>query len=211
VKNKLTKHDEKVLAGFLRKHRQDKALSLLQTQGFLFCVACCPELVAPSEWVPLVLEDTAFDNAQETQQITEMLMVLYNQINHQVLHGTAKLPKACRILPDTMRNFADPAPLHQWSQGFMKGYSWLSECWGEFLETDDEAQQTFTLTIMVLGVAASRSAFAQALADKPPEEQRQTANAMLALLPDAVKGFAKAARLMRSPTPSHPHANNARH
>jgi uncharacterized protein len=121
VKNKLTKHDEKVLASFLLKHRQDNALSLLQTQGFLFCVACCPELVAPSEWVLLVLEETAFDDDQEAQQIMEMLMVLYNQINHQVLRGTAKLPKVCRLLPDTMRNFADPAPLlHQWSQGLRR-------------------------------------------------------------------------------------------
>ena len=211
MKNKLTKHDEKVLASFLRKHRQDNALSLLQTQGFLFCVACCPELVAPSEWVPLVLEETAFDDDQEAQQVMEILMVLYNQINNQVLHGTAKLPKECRLLPDTMSNFMDPAPLHQWSQGFMKGYSWLSECWGKFLGADDEAQQTFHLTIMMLGVAASRSAFEQALAEKTSEEQRQTAKAMLALMPDAVKGFAKAARLMRNPAPSHPHENNARH
>ena len=201
MKDKLTKHDEKVLANFLRKHRKDHALSLLQTKGFLFGVACCPDMVHPSEWIPLILEETAFADDQEMSQVMPILIALYNQINNQILHGTAKLPKECRVLPDTMSNFADTAPIHQWSQGFMKGYSWLSESWDDVQGTGDDEQYAFNMTIMVLGIAADRQAFENAFSDKTPQEQREMAKNMLAMVPDAIKGFAEAALIMRGPEP----------
>ena len=108
MKNKLTKHDEKVLATFLHRHRKDQALSLLQAKGFLFAVACCPELVPPSEWLEWVLEDSEFNDDREVSAIMNPLITLFNQIESQIVQGTAKLPKECRILPDTMRNFVDP-------------------------------------------------------------------------------------------------------
>jgi len=202
MRNKLTKHDEKRLTNFLRKHRKDNALSLLQTKGFLFCVVCCPDLVQPSEWIPLVLEETEFGDDREVEPIMNALMALYNQTNSQVVHGMAKLPKECRVLPQVMNNFADPAPLHQWSQGFMKGYSWLNESWEALLEGDDEAQYAFGTNLMVLGIAADRKAFENAFAEEMDEGERlQLAEKMLATLPNTIKAFAELALSLRAPMP----------
>ena len=201
MKNKVTKHDEKELANFLRKHHKDDALSLLQTKGFLFSVVCCPDRIAPSEWIPLILEKTTFSNEQEVHEMMQILMALYNQINNQILRNTAKLPKECRILPDTMSNFADSAPIHQWSQGFMKGYSWLSESWENVQGASDEERYAFNMNIMVLGIAADRQAFENAFPDKTPAEQREMAQAMLGVMPEAIKSFAQAALIMRGPAP----------
>lgn len=192
MRNKLTKHDEKVLANFLRKHRNANALSLLQAKGFLFCLVCCPDSIAPSEWLPLILEDASFKNDEEAKQIMDCLLVLYNQMNNQILHGTAKLPKECHVLANTMSNFVDPAPIHQWSQGFMKGYVWLREFWDEIVKTDDDVRHAFDMNIIVLGVAADAHAFEVAFAKEMEQNSRlEMAKDMLAILPAAMKILAR--------------------
>jgi yecA family protein len=207
MKNKLTKHDEKVLASFLSRHRKDNTMSLLETKGFLFCLVCCPEPVAPSEWIPVILEDAGFNDDQEAQQVMDSLLVLYNQMNSQILHGTAKLPKECRVLPDIMSNFTEPAPIHQWSVGFMKSYSWLSESWEELFDAlsenggEDEGKgviSTLGFNFMILGIASDRQAFENTFDEKTTEERQAMVKEMLALLPQAVKSFAEMALLVRN-------------
>lgn len=211
MKNKLTKHEEKRLTDFLRRHRKDNALSLLQTKGFLFIVTCCPELVQPSEWAPLILGDTSFKNDEEGRQIMDYLITLYNQTNSQILNGTAKLPKECRLLPDTMSNFYDPAPIHQWAQGFMNGYSWLSDTWNDVFE-NEEADYEFNANLMALGIAADRDSFDSAFADEMDEDERlNMAKKMLSLLPVAIKDFADIALSLRSEEPSDPRKDGAVH
>jgi len=55
MRSKLTKHDEKALKQFLTRQRASGALDLMEIRGFLFMLACCPETIRPSEWLPLVV------------------------------------------------------------------------------------------------------------------------------------------------------------
>ena len=198
MSSKFTKHDEKLLANFLRNNRKKSAMSLLQTQGFLFSVACCPELIQPSEWIPLILGDATFKDEQETERVMQALMGLYNHVNNQVLHGTVKLPKDCRMLPDTMSNFVDPAPIHQWAQGFMTGHTWLSECWEGIFDTDEEVKFGFSFNVMALGLAADEQAMRNAFEDQMDEDELMNmAKGMLELMPNALKSFAKLALALR--------------
>src|SRR5512143_517983 len=155
MKNKLTKGDEKRLAVFLVRHRHDGALTLLETKGFLLMVACCPELILPSEWLPIVVgEDTVYASQAEAQDLLGNLFALSNQINRQVTEGKPKLPPECRILPDPLKNFESPAPIHQWSHGFMEAYSWLKETWEVALE--GEALEQLNMGLFMLSAPASR-------------------------------------------------------
>ena len=148
--------------------------------------------------MPLVIEDTVFRDEDEAQEITEYLAALYNQINNQILNGTAKLPKECRILPDTMSNFVDPAPIHQWAQGFMKGYSWLGDIWDDIFESDKDVKYEFDMNVMALGLTADYQAFESSFADEMNEAKRlELAKNMLAIMPTAIKQFANMALLMR--------------
>ena len=209
VKNKLSKHDEKVLANFLRQHRKDNALSLLQAKGFLFIVACCPDVVQPSEWLPLIWAETQFSDGDEAQQISGYLITLYNQMNSQILNRTAKLPKECRQLPDTMSNFVDPAPIHQWAQGFMKGYSWLMDSWEELFENNPDSQPAFSMIVMILGVAADLQSFEKVISKDQNETERvRMAKNMLTTMPTAIKEFANMALLVRDQV-SAPNAYNS--
>jgi len=208
MKNKLTKGDEKRLAAFLAKHQRDGALTLLETKGFLLMVACCPELILPSEWLSMAVgEDTVYASQAEAQDMLGNLFALSNQINRQVTEGKPKLPPECRILPDPLKNFEPPAPIHQWSHGFMKAYSWLRETWETALE--GEALELFSMNLFVLGAPANRRAFEEAVQEKPPEEQRALAKSILEKMPEVLQGFATASRFLRDM--EHPHPPESDH
>jgi len=207
MKNKLTKGDAKKLADFLSKHQQDGALSLLETQGFLFGVACCPGIIMPSQWLPRVTgEDTAYSSKGEVQLITGSLFALYNQIIRQVTAGTPKFPKECRILPDPLKNFESPAPIHQWSCGFMNAHHWLKNTWEAALEGEELTQ--FNMTLFVLGAPANRRVFEDVVQDKSPEEQRAMVKDMLETMPDALQTFAILSETLRDREHPKPHGDD---
>ena len=45
-------------------------------QGFLFAVASCPEMVQPSDWLPIISddEDIGFNDQSEAQHILNLIM-----------------------------------------------------------------------------------------------------------------------------------------
>jgi uncharacterized protein len=195
MKNKLTKGDEKKLADFLAKHRHDGALTLLEAKGFLFMVACCPDPIMPSQWLPRVMgEDTAYASQSEAQDIVGSVFALSNQINRQVTEGNPKLPKECRILPDPLKNFEPPAPIHQWSRGFMEGYGWLHKVWQGVLE--GEVLDLFTMNLFILGAPAGRRAFEDTVQEKSPEKLQAKARGKLEAVPDALQTFATISRVL---------------
>ena len=57
-----------------------------ELQGFLFAVVSAPELVKPSEWMPIVFQDQPAEYAslEEAREVTAALMGVYNSINATV-------------------------------------------------------------------------------------------------------------------------------
>lgn len=194
-KQKFTKHDEKELAQFLAGRRQVGALNLLQAKGFLFMVACCPDVIEPARWLPLVMGGEAgFGSKSELRAAVERLLGLYQQINQQVLDGQPKLPRECRILPDVMENFDAPAPIHDWSSGAMAGALWLGESWKESL--GDEEYAEYNQLLFFLGAPGSRQIFERAF--KVLERQRlELAETILAFMPQSLLQMVEFARRRR--------------
>ena len=93
-------------AGTLRYH---------ELQGFLFTVVSAPEMVPPSEWLPIVFGDQEVDYASrdEAQEIIGQIMALYNTINAAVLDPPTLLPADCPLRDDVLANFEDDAPIAQ--------------------------------------------------------------------------------------------------
>lgn len=135
---KPTKNQQKVLNQFLRRHKANGALSLTETKGFLFMVACCPEMVMPSEWQSLVIsEDVIFESEQEAQDVMSLLMAMYNQVNGQAFLNKPKLPPECRIAPKLWANFEPASKLYQWAKGFRLAADWLLDTWEVSLQQED--------------------------------------------------------------------------
>ena len=76
-------------AGTLRYH---------ELQGFLFTVAGAPELVPPSEWLPVIFgeADAGYASLDQAHEILGQIMALYNTINAAVLDPRRCSPRIAR-------------------------------------------------------------------------------------------------------------------
>jgi len=111
-----------VLSAFLKDPaRPAGTLVYHALQGFLFAVASAPELIRPSEWMPLVFGDAEAEYASldEAKLVLGELMSLFNTVNASVNAEAAVLPTDCAFRDDVLTNLDDEAPIAQWSRGFM--------------------------------------------------------------------------------------------
>jgi len=152
----LSTADTRSLKEFLDSpNRPDGTLRFHELQGFLFAIASSPETIAPSEWLPLISndEDIGFRGESEAQQISNCILVLYNEVNTTVLERSDQLPRGCEFNEDIFANFDVEASISRWSRGFVIGHDWLSELWENLpKEMDEECGAT----TMVLTFFSSR-------------------------------------------------------
>ncbi|MHB9111602.1 MAG: UPF0149 family protein [Thermoleophilia bacterium] len=86
--------------------RPEGTMSYFHLAGFMFALACAPEPVMPSEWMPLVFNDgeAVYEDMVEARAILGALMSLSNRINEEVREGKAQLPPGCLILERASAN-----------------------------------------------------------------------------------------------------------
>ncbi len=161
--------------------------------GFLFSVACSPELIQPSEWLPMIFddEDPGYRNLAEADAVLEGILGLYNEINQQVVDGRVSLPEACRPV-EAERNFG--APLGEWAAGFMCGHGWLAETWDAHLP--EELDSELGSCVMILSYFADvrlAEAYRKESATRPisPEQMART---VVKIFADAMSSYAHIGR-----------------
>ena len=113
-------------------------LTYHELQGFIFAVVSAPELIQPSDWLPIIFndQDPRYATLEEANAILGQLMSLYNEMNMAVLEQRVALPADCHVRPRVLENLLETAPLAQWSRGFSAGHEWLEELW----EADSRTQ-----------------------------------------------------------------------
>ncbi len=173
IPRSLPKADARQLAEFLDgSKRPESTLRFHELQGFLFTVACSPETIPSSDWLPAITDDKdpGFRDEDEAERILHSIMALYNEVNAAVLSRSKKLPRSCRFESDLFANFNEDASIAQWSQGFIIGHDWLSEIWEPYLV--DELGEEFGATIMVLSFFGSRELAKGYFIDANPHRAR---------------------------------------
>ena len=180
--------DPSALQTFLdHPSRPAGALTYHELQGFLFTVVSAPELIPPSDWLPIIFgeEEASFTSPNEAQEILSQIMALYNTINAAVLDPPTLLPADCQLRDDVLTNFDDEAPIARWSRGFLHGHRWLEELWEDLPE---EVAEELDATLMALGFFSSREMAESFHAEATSGEQsfEAMANAIHRVLPSAV-------------------------
>lgn len=176
--------------------RPADTLSYHETQGFLFTVAAAPELVQPSEWLPIIFaeHDPGYSSLEEANQILGELMEVYNDINRGVLEEHPSLPSDCTVYPNVLDNLEPSAPLSRWCRGFLIGYEWLEELWD--VEMPDDMDEEVGAMLMTLSFFASRKlaeSFHREVANESGSLET-FASELLTLLPDAIGEYAHIGR-----------------
>ena len=98
-----TEQHAKLLSEFLTT--QPGAMSLIQSQGYLFGVICSPEPLEVHQWLENILPDTANDLDED---MLFLFMALHHQVSEQVFELGYKLPAEFEY------DFCQ-----QWSAGFL--------------------------------------------------------------------------------------------
>src|SRR5262245_59621840 len=120
--------------------RPDGTLRYHELQGFLFAVACSPELVMPSEWLKAIFDDhdAVYQSMDEARTVLSEIMAVYNDINARVLEAPGTLPPDCRFRRATLANLDEDAPIAEWSRGFLQGHDWLEDVWTAHLGGEED-------------------------------------------------------------------------
>jgi len=145
-----------LLERFLSSAQRPKdTLNYPQLAGFLFTMANGPELISPSEWIPMVFNDqeARYETQDEAEQVLQALLALYNDCGQARTEGSASLPFGCEIRPAPLDNLDADASLSQWAQGFSMGHDYLVEIWNDY--TPEELDEELGSILMVLTCFAS--------------------------------------------------------
>lgn len=174
--------------------RPPDTLTYHELQGFLFTVACAPELVKPSEWMPVVFGEAepGYASLEEAQAVITELMTLYNDVNTAVHESRAALPADCQFRLHDLANLGNDAPVAQWSRGFLQGHQWLEESWDPYIP--DEIDQDYAAMLMALSFFASNKLAAAYCAEAGGRELPDMARMIRDAFPDALARYAHLGR-----------------
>lgn len=180
-----------VLQAFLENaSRPPGTLKYHELQGFLFAVASAPELVMPSEWMPIVFGDHGAEYAslEEAREITAALMAAYNSINAAVFENRATLPDDCPLREPPLANLEDDAPVALWSSGFLQGHQWLEESWDAYVPK--QLDEEYASILLTLSFFSSRKLAEGFCAETGDNDLASMAATIVRILPDALAEYA---------------------
>ncbi len=177
--------------------RPPGTMSYHELQGFLFAVAAAPDLVRPSEWMPMIFDEAgaSYQNIDEAKMVMAALTEIYNSTVMAINEQRPALPADCQFRPEALANLEDDAPVSQWSRGFTRGHSWLEESWD--LPLPKAMDNDLALLMMTLSFFSSRK-IAEAFAKESGRRGvARMAETIREVFSDAVIEYAAMGRMLQ--------------
>ncbi len=192
--------DLEALDSFLMSDRSPPdGMMLSDLDGFLTGIAVGPELVLPSEWLPLIWGGDApeFADEDEAKAILGAIMARYNEILRQIDDDT--LDPVFWADRDGMLIAAD------WAEGFLQAVMLRMDAWGRLFKSKRDGQLLFP----ILALCGDENG--ESLLGLAPEDEDRVMEEVTEFIPACVTAIAAYWRgygskqismpLMASPTP----------
>jgi uncharacterized protein len=124
----------------------EDCMMLCDLDGFLTGIAIGPQLIPPSEWLPIVWgnQEPAFKSAAQAQQVLGTIMKRYNQILDEVA--------ARAINPIFMETPAGDIIASDWAEGFMQAVYLRPKSWDEVFDADKD----YALIVPIMALCCDR-------------------------------------------------------
>ena len=145
--SKLTENDLKELDEFLAQKEGGKIQNTEALDGFFAALACCPDLVMPSEYMPIIQGgatedgDLVFEGMDEVQRFNELVSRHWNHVNAQLDNEEAYLPLV-------QENEKGEYLGNDWANGFISGTHIRFDIWDDLI--NDEEHGGAMVAIMAL-------------------------------------------------------------
>jgi uncharacterized protein len=152
--------DLEALERFLMSdHSPPNSMMLSDLDGFLTGIAIGPELVLPSEWLPLVWggEPPEFADESEAKAVLGAIMGRYNEILRQIDHDA--------FHPIFWAAHDGTVIAADWAEGFLQAIILRMDAWGRLLKSKRDGR----LLIPILALCGDESG--ESLLGLPPEEE----------------------------------------
>ena len=127
---------------------ESEGMLLSEFDGFVVSLIVCPELIPPSEWLPVVLgtaEGLNFDSMKDAQKTIDAIMGHYNVVAHDL--AKFEPDYECILETDTISGETLWEP---WIAGFERGMSMRPHSWDVIVESDDEEVRSILPMILAL-------------------------------------------------------------
>lgn len=156
------------LEAFLFQHMEkESCLPLDAAHGFLTAVVSGPRMILPGEWLPRVLGKIDFSSTEEAQQITTLLMSLYNSTIDE-LERDDYVPVILTLGDETNE---EPLPLpYGWCEGYIMGWNLHGEGVFDTMAQDEESAR-------MLGPVVAFLMYEEEQLLNPPDEKEHRATA----------------------------------
>jgi len=123
----LTKHQKERIQQLLDlADNKEEVLTLKEFEGFLFGLAITPDVILPSEWMPVVFgeEMVTFDSEEQADILMKDLIDIYNACTRAFHKGSLRFPFDMEKLSSTMLD-----DIQEWSYGLLEALRMRPEIW----------------------------------------------------------------------------------
>ncbi|MGI9502065.1 MAG: UPF0149 family protein [Geminicoccaceae bacterium] len=135
--DELTDAELAELDGLLARVEGGRIPNTEALDGFFAALACCPEMVMPSEYLPVIQRgetddgDLDFKSMEEANRFMELISQHWNHVNHQLNEEELYIPLALGDEPGSDRGSND------WANGFITGTHLRHGIWSELIEDEE--------------------------------------------------------------------------
>jgi uncharacterized protein len=138
----LTASEHKALARFLAKCASGVTPNLEALDGFFCALIVGPDVVLPSEYLPLVLGDhNRFDDGEEANHVLPLLMRHWNTIAQTLNQGEVYDLYLLKQTP-MRRTGAD------WADAFMRGVELRYDLWRRLIDSKEHGQAILPMMLL---------------------------------------------------------------
>jgi len=147
---KLTEEGLERLDRFLISQEDDDVMMVPELDGFLTGLLVCPEMILPSEWLPVVWggDGPVFEDQNEANEILGLIMALYNDITSRLADPETYEPLIEEDIDGTFL-------WEFWAEGFGKAIALRPWAWSTFKDRpeDDQAADAFGMLVALATIA----------------------------------------------------------
>jgi uncharacterized protein len=148
LSRRLKQLDEELLA------LGDEAMLLEELDGFIAGLLACPELIMPSDWLPVVWHDDSsdqqpvFENLDHANRVLALVMEHYNSVARTLMERPSRYSPLFSV--DT-RN--DDILWELWIEGFERAVALRPTAWKALIDADVDTAAAMSGMLLLIDIA----------------------------------------------------------